>query len=269
MKTPLPLAEEARSGLDPLDREVVGNFLQEYRSAIEGAEILILIPAYNEEDSVASLAQVLPDSIYGLKAVPIVLVDGATDATAKLAREQGLAVCEAPINRGQGAALKMGYKIAVLAQVSIVAIVDADGQWNPHDLESIVEPLVEDLADFVQGSRVLGSTQVGDPVRDLGVTVFAKVISVLISKKVTDTSSGIRALRSELFERIRLQEPQYQSSELLISAAFAGARLCEIPVTMSKRSGGSSKKGNNIRYGANYAKVVLRTWVRERFVLAR
>jgi glycosyltransferase involved in cell wall biosynthesis len=201
----------------------------------------------------------------GLTTLSILLVDGATDGTAEIGRSLGLAVCEASLNRGQGAALKLGYQIAARAEIPIITIVDADGQWSPHDLDGIVEPLLSERADFVQGSRVLGETHVGDPVRDLGVTVFAKVVSICMGTKVTDTSSGIRGFRTALLESIRLEEPQYQSSELLISALASGARLLEIPVTLSKRHGGRSKKGNNLTYGANYARVVVRTLLREKF----
>ncbi|MGC8465727.1 MAG: glycosyltransferase family 2 protein [Acidimicrobiales bacterium] len=258
------VAEEARAGVNSIDAPLIVDFLSRYETALHDAQIVILIPAYNEAESLRALAQRLPSTILGLRAIPILLVDGATDDTAQIGRSLGLPVCEATVNRGQGAVLKLGYQIAAQAAIPTITIVDADGQWSPNDLERIVEPLIKDRADFTQGSRVLGETHVGDPVRDIGVVVFAKIVSLVMRANVTDTSSGIRGFRTTLLESIRLEEPQYQSSELLIAALAAGARLLEIPVTLSKRHGGRSKKGNNFIYGANYARVVLKTLLREK-----
>jgi glycosyltransferase involved in cell wall biosynthesis len=259
----------AREGSDPIDREVVEEFLRRHHDAYVGTELLIIVPAYNEAGTIADLAHVLPSSVLGLQTNTVISVDGATDDTAQLAEAQRLRCAVAPVNRGQGAALRVGYEIGVLVGAKYIAIVDADGQWDPQSIEELVRPLVDDVADFTQGSRVLGSTHVGDPVRDLGVTVFARLVSLLTGHRVTDTSSGIRAFRTSLLEHIRLDEPQYQSSELLISALFAGARLLEFPVVLSKRQRGKSKKGNNLKYGANYSRVVLRTWIRERLLFNR
>jgi glycosyltransferase involved in cell wall biosynthesis len=267
MSSPLPVSTEARLGTDPIDRETLAEFMSDNPKALEEVSVLVLIPAYNEERNIAKVASVISSSIGDLKAQTVVVSDGSTDNTVEMAKEAGLLVCAAPINRGQGAALKLGYKVACLNNIPIVAVVDADGQWNPSDLELMVKMVRDKSSDFVQGSRVLGHSEVGDPIRDLGVKVFARLISFLTKYPITDTSSGIRVLRTELLDRIRLEEPQYQSSELLISAIYAGATVTEHPVVMSKRHTGKSKKGNNLKYGLNYARVVFSTWIRERFVV--
>jgi hypothetical protein len=82
--------------------------------------------------------------------------------------------------------------------------------------------------------------------------------------RVTDTSSGFRALRAEITGVVRQTQVQYQTSELLIGAIFAGYRIAERPIVMRKRAAGQSKKGHNVLYGARYARVILKTWWRER-----
>lgn len=269
MHIQLPVAEEARRESDQIDSAAIALFLAEFAEviAIAKPEVAVLIPAFNEADALPKVHANLPTTVGGKIAVCILLIDGATDGTEEVARSLNMLTCTAPVNRGQGSALKMGYKLVSKLGLPYICVIDADGQWDPLDLDAMVLPLESGVADFVQGSRVLGRSEVGDPVRDLGVIVFARVISLLTHKHVTDTSSGIRGFRTSLLEEIRLSEPQYQSSELLISAAFAGARIVEHPVVMKKRKKGTSKKGNNVKYGLNYSRVVLQTWIRERFIL--
>jgi len=96
------------------------------------------------------------------------------------------------------------------------------------------------------------------------VRVFSGLVRALTGVRVTDTSSGLRAMRAEITAVVRQEQPQYQSSELLIGAIAHGYRVAERPTVMHKRIAGQSKKGANVFYGARYARVVLRTWWRER-----
>ncbi len=140
---------------------------------------------------------------------------------------------------------------------------DADGQYDGAELETLVTPLLDGRADFVTGSRRLGHHVSDNRVRWLGVRVFAVLASVLTWRHITDTSFGFRAMRAELARSVTLTEPQYQSSELLLGVAARGARVVEVPMTMRLRAHGASKKGANLVYGANYARVMVRTWFRE------
>jgi glycosyltransferase involved in cell wall biosynthesis len=208
----------------------------------------------------------MPDELDGSPPTVIVVSDGSRDETRSVALAHGALCCETPINRGQGAALRLGYLIALRLGADYIGVVDADGQWAPTGLVAGLSYLTSGEADFVQGSRVLGSTAVGDPVRDIGVKVFATLISRLTGVVVSDTSSGLRIFTTSLVGRLRLDQTQYQSSELLIAAAFAGARIREFPVDMTKRVAGQSKKATNLLYGWYYARAALRTYLRERWI---
>ena len=144
-----------------------------------------------------------------------------------------------------------------------VVTTDADGQYDGAELQTLVTPLLDGRADFVTGSRRLGHHVSDNRVRWLGVRVFAVLASVLTWRHITDTSFGSRAMRAELARSVTLTEPQYQSSELLLGVAARGARVVEVPMTMRLRAHGASKKGANLIYGANYARVMVRTWFRE------
>ncbi len=226
--------------------------------------VAIVIAAYNEEGVVGSVIGALPAEICGLQTAVIVVSDGSRDKTVVEAREHGALVCDVPVNRGQGAALRLGYQLARQGSAAYILTTDADGQYNPAEMESVLAPVVAGDADFVTGSRKLGSQETNDPIRRLGTWVFAVTTSVLTHQRITDTSFGLRAMRAEVTGAVRLEQPQYQSSELLIGVLTHGFRVREVPATIHKRQVGQSKKGHNAIYGLHYAGVVLGTWWRER-----
>lgn len=226
--------------------------------------IIVVIAAYNEEDAIGSVLRQMPDSVCGLAVDTLVVVDGATDATAAVARSTGVLVCDVAVNRGQGAALRLGYRLARRHGARFIATLDADGQYDPAQLATVIEPLVADRADFVTGSRRLGAAQTTDRVRAAGVVVFGGLISVLTGQRVTDPANGLRAMRAEVTAAVELRQPQYQATELLIGAAMQGFRIAEVPVVMYQRRAGTTKKGGNLAYGARVGRVILATWWRER-----
>jgi glycosyltransferase involved in cell wall biosynthesis len=238
--------------------------------------VALVIAAYNEEGAVGPVVEALPRIVCGLAAEVIVVADGCVDATAKEAGEAGAIVADVPVNRGQGAALRLGYRIAREGGATYIVTTDADGQYNPQEIESLLAPVVAGRADFVTGSRRMGSEETNDPIRRAGVRFFALLVSTLAGQQISDTTFGLRAMRAEVTGAVRLEQPQYQASELLIGVIAHGYLVLELPATIHKRKVGMSKKGNNpfsrlnitavnnVFYGARFTRVVLRTWWRER-----
>ncbi len=140
---------------------------------------------------------------------------------------------------------------------------DADGQYTAAELSEMLAPVLDGKADLTIGSRVLGKRENRDLVRHAGVRFFAFLVSHLTGSKVTDTSSGYRAMRAQLPVDLTLTQAQYQTSEFLIGALAKGYRVADVAVTMHLRGHGSTKKGNNLVFGTRYARVVLGTWFRE------
>ena len=120
----------------------------------------------------------------------------------------------------------------------------------------MVQPILDDKADFVSGCRRLGNELTTDATRHAGVIVFGALISVLVRHRVTDPACGLRAMRSEVTADVVLEQPQYQASELMISAALHGYRLGEVPTTMRDRGqhATGTKKGGNFLYGVRFAR---------------
>ncbi|GAA0575521.1 glycosyltransferase family 2 protein [Kribbella sandramycini] len=232
------------------------------------APVVVVIAAYNEADGIGPVLRSMPKTCAGLPVDVLVVVDGSTDDTAAVAKQAGAFVCEATTNRGQGAALRLGYHVAAAGGAQYVVTTDADGQYDNDELETLLRPILDNEADFVTGSRRLGSEDADSRLRWLGVRVFAVLASVLTRQRLTDTSFGFRAMRAELATSVTLREPQYQSSELLIGVLARKARVVELPMTMRRRGDGVSKKGPGLVYGANYARVMLTSWLRE-YVRAR
>jgi glycosyltransferase involved in cell wall biosynthesis len=250
---------------EAIDGAAIRAFIQEFgKRATSLPPVAIVIAAFNEEGAIGPVVEALPATVAGLDTATIVVSDGAVDATAKEAKAGGALVCEVPVNRGQGAALRLGYRLAREGGARYIVTTDADGQYNPAEIDSLMAPILAGQADFVTGSRKLGSEETKDPVRKLGVRVFALAISVLTRQRISDTTFGLRAMRAEVTGAVRLEQPQYQAAELLIGVITHGFRVVERPATIHRRTVGKSKKGNNAFYALRFSRVVVGTWWRER-----
>jgi glycosyl transferase family 2 len=248
-----------------IDTEAVAAFVAEHgERATALPPLAIVIAAYNEQGAIGPVVEALPKEVLGQATAVVVVSDGSKDGTVAEASAAGALVCDPKVNRGQGAALRLGYRLAREGGAEYIVTTDADGQYNPDEIELLMEPILAGEADFVTGSRRLGSEETKDPVRKAGVRFFALAISTLTGQKISDTTFGLRAMRSEVTGAVLLEQPQYQASELLIGVITHGYKVVERPATIHKRQVGKSKKGNNAFYALQFAKVVGTTWWRER-----
>jgi glycosyltransferase involved in cell wall biosynthesis len=228
--------------------------------------VVALIAAYEEEQNIGDVLKAMPTLVGDLEVTTLVVVDGGSDATAQVALDAGVLTCVLPVNLGQGAALKLGYELAWSRGARYVVTLDADGQNDPTEMETMVAPLLDDTADFVIASRRLGVDQTTDRFRRTGVVLYASVLNRITGQQLTDSSNGYRAFRIELLEDIVpfLRQDQYQTSEVVITAASRGWRIGERPTVWHPRASGASKKGGNLVFGFQYARVIGTTWLRVR-----
>ncbi len=251
-------------GVDKLLRHLPAEaaLRQGLRECLDGVGVLVVMPAFNESDSIGQVLARVPDNLQGFAVGTVVIDDGSDDSTAEAVRDAGHAVISHPFQRGQGAALRLGYDLARLLGARIVVTLDSDGQHHPEEIDRLIEPICDDSKDFVIGSRLLGTREADSRFRLVGIHLNNLVINLLAGTRISDCSSGFKAIRVAALDRVFLAEDQFQAAEAIISAAHNGLRIGEAPITVSRRLSGQSKKGGNLRYGLNFTRTVFKAWWR-------
>ena len=202
---------------------------------------LIIIPAYNEEQSLPGVLKELAEQTPQYDV--LVVSDGSVDRTAELARAAGVHVAELPFNLGIGGALRTGFTYAVRNDYDQAVQFDADGQHDPLAVAKLLEPLVAG-ADMVIGSRFAQGGAVTyevSGVRRRAMKVLQRLVRRLVGQEFTDTSSGFRAFSRSMLEFFAVTYPvEYMDSvEALVLACNAGFKVEETPVNMRGRTGGA------------------------------
>ena len=224
--------------------------------------LLIVIPAYNEQEAIRGVLTRMPKEILGYEVDTLVVVDGATDGTEAVAIEHNFPVATHLINQGQGDALRTGFEIARVEGADIVVNMDADGQHQSEEIERLVAPIINDEADFVLGSRFLGHYEERGSIRHVGVILFSWLISVLTRQKLTDSCNGFRAIRGSLLHKLDLREDRLNAPELLLEAVKKQLRIKEVPVSILRRAEGESKMPKRLGFPLGFLRVIIETWLR-------
>jgi glycosyltransferase involved in cell wall biosynthesis len=206
--------------------------------------------------------QAVPAHVAGVPTVVVVVDDGSADETAERAAAAGAVVLSHEENRGGGAALRTGYEHACREGARVVVTLDADGQHLPEELPALVEPVLTGRADLVAGSRILGSAEAAAFARELGISFFNRLVSLLVRQRVTDCSNGYRAVRPQVLAQLELRQDQFHAAEFLIEAITRGVSTIEVPVTVVRRMHGQTKKPRTLRYGFGFARAIVSAWLR-------
>ena len=190
--------------------------------------IVIGIPAYNEEKNIAKLIVQLQNKEYSI----VVCNDGSTDMTGKIAEKMGVTVINHKRNLGYGAAIRSIFLKAQEIKAEILVTFDADGQHRVEDITSLIQPIKDDKADIVIGSRFLGQDESNIPkYRKTGIKIITKMANISGEKELTDSQSGLRSYNQRAIELITPSEKGMGvSTEILIKANNASLRIYEIPV---------------------------------------
>jgi glycosyltransferase involved in cell wall biosynthesis len=216
--------------------------IAEYTMAVKNQlmKILIIVPAYNEEES---LPGVIRDLREHLPSAHVVVVnDGSHDRTAMIARQLGVALLDLPFNLGIGGAMQTGFLYAARNDYDIAVQFDGDGQHLAEEIKKLIEPLAAGKADIVIGSRFLSTGGYKAPLfRKLGIGIFSFVLSRILGMVVTDSTAGFRAVNHRVTEYFSRTYPDdYPEVETLVLLHKSGMRIMEVPVMMRKRTGGIS-----------------------------
>jgi len=209
---------------------------------MNNGRVIAVVPAHNEEAAIGGVVDEI--RAYDASFDVVVIDDGSGDATAEVAAAHGAAVVRLPFNLGIGGAVQTGFKYALENGYRVAVRLDGDGQHDPSELGKLLEPIRSGEADIVTGSRFVGGGD-GDyrpPVsRRLGITWFAKIVSLLTRQKVTDTTSGFQALNERGIELFAGDYPSdYPEVEAIVLVFKHRLRLAERPVSMREREHGES-----------------------------
>jgi glycosyltransferase involved in cell wall biosynthesis len=256
-------ANRLRLNHDRLVRQLaIRDFLARHAEPQPTAALWVIIPVLNEAENLDVLLPRIPRAVASRPVVVLVVDDGSTDDSAAVARHHGALVAELPMNCGGGTALRTGFDLASREGAGIVVTMDGDGQHDPGHIDRLVRPIVEDRADIVIGSRLLGSYEHISTARSAGLYLFNAAINLLMGTRISDCSSGFRAVRTSALQKLMLVQDQYHTAEFIIEAAKHGMRLTEEPITIVNRLSGTSKKGRDLLYGAFFLRTILKSWLR-------
>lgn len=227
--------------------------------------LVIQLPALNESASLGSVLDRLPKQLPGIDAIHVVVVDdGSTDQTGSIARGRGALVVRHDLRRGVGAAFRTGLSKAIDLGADMIVTIDADGQFNPDDIAKLIQPIMDDEADFVSASRFKDPALMPDmpSAKAWGNRVIARWLSRMTGQTFYDVSCGFRAYARKAFLRLDPQGDFTYTHEVFLALAFAGLRICEMPVAVrGVREHGTSRVANNLfRYAWNAAKIILATY---------
>jgi glycosyltransferase involved in cell wall biosynthesis len=207
---------------------------------MQGLRRLAIVPALNEEANVGRVIGELRAFDPGMEVV--VVDDASADETASVAARHGAHVVRLPFNLGIGGAVQTGYRYAFEHGFDVAVQVDGDGQHDPAQLPAILAPLLAGEADMVVGSRFVGNGEFrSTATRRIGIRIFARVVSAVVGQRVTDTTSGFRAVNRQGIALFAADYPHdYPEVEATVMCVKHKLRLREVPVSMRARGGGRS-----------------------------
>lgn len=199
-----------------------------------------VVPAYNEAGSIGRVVSELRATDAELEVV--VVDDGSTDETAVLARAAGATVLSLPYNLGIGAAVQTGLQYAHEHDFDVAVQVDGDGQHDAAELQKLFEPILSGRADIAVGTRFAGERAYRSTfARRIGIALFAGIVSLIVRQRVTDTTSGFRAMNRRGIRLFASDYPHdYPEVEATVLVFRHRLSMVEVPVAMRRRETGRS-----------------------------
>lgn len=200
---------------------------------------LIIVPCYNEQETIAALYHEIRDkTAYDV----LVVNDCSTDDSRAILRKEGIPHLDLPLNLGIGGAVQAGYRYALSNGYDIAVQLDGDGQHDPEQVGSLIAPIEQGDADLVIGSRYIDKKGYqSSAIRRVGIRFFKVLIYCLSGKRITDATSGFRAVNRKamtLFDVYYAKD--YPEPESNVLALKNKLRVIEIPASMRERQGGVS-----------------------------
>lgn len=226
--------------------------------------LLVAIPCLNEAATIAGVITRIPQAMGGVTSVSVLVVDdGSTDGTADIAEANNAAVVRHYSNRGVGAAFHSAVDYALEHDFDIMVNIDGDGQFNPADIEHLIQPILMNQADMTTASRFIDPSLTPDmpAVKLVGNYMMSWLISRLCGHKFADVSCGFRAYSREALLQINLHGLFTYTQETFLDLVSKKQRIIEIPIKVTYFQGRQSRVARSIiKYGLNTAAIILRIY---------
>ncbi len=225
-------------------------------------KLLIYMPALNEEDGIGDVIKHMPKHIDGIDEIKVLVIDdGSTDNTVKIAKENGADVVSHGSNKGVGSAFQSAVEYALDNRIDILVSIDADRQFNSKQIPDIVQPILNDEADMVTGDRFSkGMPDNMSKTKYWGNKQMSRLISVISGKKFRDVSCGFRAYSREALLRLNLFGAFTYTQETIMDMVFKGMRVVEFPVDIKYFKERKSRvAGSILNYTFRTLKIIIRT----------
>jgi len=225
-----------------------------------------MIPSHNEEETIGRLVQMIPRHIEGIDDVKVLVMnDASTDQTARIARESGAdRVIDSGLRMGLAQIFAWGLRIALGMGADIIVNIDADLQYDPKEIPSLVRPIIAEDADVVLGSRMKGKIEYMPLSKAIGNRIATILTKALSSAPISDAQTGFRALSRQAALRMNIDSTYTYTQEMIMQAQYKGMRIVEIPVAFAKRDGNSRLVDSTTAYAARSAVTMLGTHLRYR-----
>lgn len=231
-------------------------------------KIIACIPAFKEEETIKSIIeQTLPyvDTI-------VVCDDGSNDLTANIAENMNAEIIRHPSNLGYGAAIRSLFQRSKDLNADIIITLDADGQHNPQEIPKLIDPILNEKADIVLGSRLLESDSMPSYpfYRRLGIRAITKLTNLVSTFELKDAQCGFRAYNRKAIDNLILKENGMGISvEIIIKANDLELKVLEIPVSCAYKEVKNPSTQNPLTHGLNVLHTILRVKIREKPTVLR
>ncbi len=212
-------------------------------------KLLVAVPCYNEAEKIQEVLRSIPSTFEGIETTRLLVVDdGSTDDTARLANEAGATVIRHKQNKGLGQAFRSAVDFAVEHGYDLMVNMDGDGQFNSDDIALLIAPILNGEADFVTASRFLKGKDIKNmpAVKRWGNARMNQLVSALCKQRFSDVSCGFRAYSRETLLKINFYGHFTYTQESFISFHFQGLTMREVPIDVTYFSERKSRIAGSI-----------------------
>jgi len=223
-------------------------------------KLTVLIPAYNEENTIKQVIEEIPKKIDAIDEIETIVVDdGSSDGTQKIAKDSGATVYSFSQNQGLAKAISFGFSKCIDHNADILVILDADNQYDSKEIPLIIKPILDKKADIVLGDRQVKKLDHMPLQKKIGNQMSSNVVSKLLGQKINDAQTGFRAFNLDAINKLHIFSEYTYTQETLLQAKYKGLKILEVPVAFRKRDDESRLISNIFTYAIRTVSLISST----------